>query len=116
MGTRNDEKGFIAVTGLFSSHPYTATQTDAFTVPPTPTPNPAYPNQWHFTAETAPCASNRYLTIIQVKDADQTAHAIRHNGNTFTIGRWTIKATLDTTHPASLVVREKRLPVHRKLR
>ncbi|WP_278700798.1 DUF4962 domain-containing protein [Phocaeicola sartorii] len=110
MGTRNDEKGFIAVTGLFSSHPYTATQTDAFTVPPTPTPNPAYPNQWHFTAETAPCAANRYLAIIQVKGTDQTAHAIRRNGDTFTIGRWSVEATLDTSRPASLVVRNSDLP------
>lgn len=104
LGTRNDNKGFVAVTGLFSSQPYTVVQTDQFVVPPTTVPDAAYPNQWHFSATTEKCVANRYLTIIQVKNTDETVNAIRRNGDTFRVGQWIIKTTLDTNSPASLEV------------
>lgn len=110
LGTRNDEKNFVAVTSLFSSHPYTATQTDQFVVPPVAIPTPDYPNQWHFSAETQPCTGNRYLAIIQVKDADKTAQVIRRNGNTFTVGQWIVEASIDTEQAASLTIRHTTIP------
>ena len=102
---------YYAVTNLYGSHDFSLTQTDQFVVPPA-TSGDAYPNQWHLTACTESAVATRYLAIIQAGARDEASPApVRREGDTFTIGDWTIEATLDTNEPARLQVTHATEPV-----
>lgn len=102
--TANEEKGFSAVAQLFSGEPFTLSQTDRFAMPPTARPDALYPNQWHLTATFDDLNRTRILTLIRVTPAGERAYVVRRNGNSFRCGEWTIKAELDASLPASLLV------------
>ena len=102
---------YYAVTNLYGSQDFSLTQTDQFVVPPA-TSGDAYPNQWHLTACTESAVATRYLAIIQAGARDEASPApVRREGNTFTIGDWTIEAALDTNEPARLQVTHATEPV-----
>lgn len=108
FSTWNEQKGFVAVTQLFSNEAYKALQTDKFVVPPA-TGN--YPNQWHLTARIEGAPQLRLLAVIQVNPEGKQAHAVHRNENRLTVGKWTIEAELDASQPATLLVRHAELPV-----
>ena len=96
--------GYYAMTNLYASGDIILTQTDQFVVPPA-IQGSDYPNQWHLTACVDGMASTRYLAIIQVGPiGEESPLAIRREDDTFTIGDWTIEASLDTSEPARLQV------------
>lgn len=104
LSTTQTTKGFTTVTQLFSETLRDISQTDAFVVPPLPEPSPLYPNQWHLTATFTPSAKNRILTIIQVAPNTENVSTIVRQGDTFQCGDYTIKAILDSSRPAELMV------------
>lgn len=95
LSTVNTEKGFATQARLFSSSPMTLSQTNEFRVPPTDSPNPEYPNQWHLNATVDNSSANRFLFIMQVYDGNLVPAAITRNGNDFSIGNWRINAEMD---------------------
>lgn len=108
FSTRNENKGFIAVTQLFSNDAYVVSQTDKFVVPPT---GSSYSNQWHLTACIEKKSQVRLLAVIQVNPEDKQVHAVNRNGNTLTFGKWTVEAELDASQPAALQVSHTDIPV-----
>lgn len=106
--TTHQEKNFHAVAQLFSDQSFTLSQTDQFVVPPTPVPNPQYPNQWHLTATFDNNSLTRILTVIQVNPEGSQPHIVRRNGNSLQCGDWTIEAGLDVSQPASLFVANRK--------
>lgn len=89
-----------ATARLFSNQPFTLTQTDRFFQNPTNANPNKYSNQWHLTADFEACKRNRILAIIQVGDSPTHALPIQQDGNTFTIGNWTLEAELNPERPA----------------
>ena len=104
VNTANTTKGFTATTQLFCNDAMNLSQTSRFVVPPTPTPNPAYPNQWHLTARIDGKQQTRILAVIQVKSGNDTPDKIQRNGNILTCGNWTIDADLNASRPARLSI------------
>ena len=103
--------GYYAMTNLYVNGDIILTQTDQFTVPPAIS-GPEYPNQWHLTAGVGGVAATRYLAVIQVGPIGEgNPFAIRREGDTFTIGDWTIEAVLDVAEPARLQVTHATDPV-----
>lgn len=107
LTTENTTKGFSAVAQLFCDDAPELSQTDRFVVPPTDTPNPAYPNQWHLTARVEGKEKTRILAIIQVKADGEVPETIKHDGHKMTCGYWNIEAELDASQPAALHVSHK---------
>ena len=106
LNTRNAETGFFAVTRLFGSDDITLSQTDQFVVPPA-TGGSDYPNQWHLTAQIAGRPASRWLAVIQVGEGGDSPYIIRREGDTFEIGGWTVKASLDPSDSPYLEVRHR---------
>ncbi len=104
VSSANTGSGFKAVTQLFSGEAMTFSQTDRFVVPPTATPNPQYPNQWHLTALVEGRDKVRFLSVIQVKSDGKQVYTIRHDGNTLVCGDWNITAELNASQPPTLTV------------
>ena len=102
LTTLNRNKGFVTQARLFSTQPYSISQTDQFVIPPTALPDPAYPNQWHLNAEVSNSRSNRFLFIMQVYDRDKSPAPIGGSGNTFNIGNWHIEAEMNPNNEASV--------------
>ena len=105
--TTNTAKDFTTVTQLFTSSAVALQQTDQFVVPPKPLPDPAYPNQWHLNVSVEKQPKVRFLAVIQVKPGKEAPEEIVRNGNTLTLGRWTIETELDANQPAQLTVRHE---------
>ena len=110
LSTGNAEADFFAVTQLFSSNEMNVTQTDQFVVPPA-TSGPDYPNQWHLTAQVLNQPASRWLAVIQVGEGGDSPYIIRREGDTFEIGEWTVKASLDPASAPCLEVRHCTDPV-----
>ncbi|WP_444103781.1 DUF4962 domain-containing protein [Bacteroides sp.] len=104
LSTNNKTKGWMAVTQLFGGHVFTLSQTDRFVVPPAIT-GAEYPNQWHLTARVDGSSATRFLAIIQV--GDEAVPAIYRDGDTFSVGDWTIKAVLDASKAPELTVNHR---------
>lgn len=104
LSTTHPSKGFTSVTQLFSESLNGMSQTDEFVIPPLAVASPSYPNQWHLTATFTPSARNRILAIIQLNASAKDISPIIRQGDTFQCGDWNIKAILDGTQPAELVI------------
>lgn len=102
---------FTATTQLFADTAPTFSVTDQFVVPPTAQPDPAYPNQWHLTAAFEGQERVRILAILQVTPTGTEPVEVTRNGNTLTIGQWSITAQLDASQEASLTVTHADQPV-----
>lgn len=111
FNTSNAEKGFATQAHLFSSKEFQVSQTDLFTVPPTETPAPAYPNQWHLKATVGNSRANRFLFIMQVYGSGHSPQNIRREGNDFHIGDWHIRAEMNPDNPPSVAITHGTLPV-----
>lgn len=111
INTVNREKSFASQSQLFSGEPFSFSQTDRFVIPPTDTPNPAYPNQWHLNATVESSRANRFLFIMQVYDAAQSPSHLYRDGNNFTIGNWRIHAQMNPGEPASVSITNSTKPV-----
>lgn len=94
----NAEKRFAAQACLFSTRPYSLSQTDRFVTPP----SPEYPNQWHLNATVTDSRANRFLFIVQVCDRDKHPLPVGRSGNVFTVGDWRIEAEMDATRTAAV--------------
>lgn len=101
----NESESFRVSLSQFSALETTFAQTDTTMVPITPEPDPAYPPLWHFTS-TSNGARNRILTILQVADEEEEIPDVTHDGDTFRIGQWTVKAALDPQSPPELAVED----------
>lgn len=110
FSTSNDERGFHATTQLFCSQAYTAAQTDAFRVPPTPVAGQSYPNQWHLTATVEGAERVRFLAVIRVNPQGEVPDVIRREGDALSFGKWRVKAVLDASRPAELWVENTEEP------
>ena len=106
LATDNDVKRFVAVTQLFGGHIFDLSQTDRFAVPPAIT-GTGYPNQWHLTAQVSSCPATRFLAVIQVGETNEQISAIRRDGDTFSVGDWTIEAVLDASRAPKLIVNHR---------
>lgn len=102
LTTRNSEKDFATQARLFSTEPYSVSQTDRFVIPPTEVPDSAYPNQWHLNATVSDSRSNRFLFVMQVYGRDKLPAPIGGSGNTFSVGGWHIEAEMDSNREASV--------------
>ncbi len=111
ISTANAGNGFKAVTQLFSGEAMNLSQTNRFVVPPTATPNPLYPNQWHLTAVVDGRNQARFLAVIQVKPDGKQVQLLRREGSTFTCGDWKITAELNASQTALLTVTHRTEPV-----
>lgn len=103
LSTNNNAKGFVAVTQLFGGHVFSLSQTDRFVVPPA-TSGAEYPNQWHLTARVDGSSATRFLAVIQVADTKGAIPVIHRDGDTFSVGDWTIEAVLDASRAPKLTV------------
>lgn len=104
LATRHRTKEFATQARLFSANDFTTSQTDQFRVPPTDTPDPAYPNHWHLNATTENHAANRFLFIMQVYDQDTAPRLIERSGDVFSIGDWEIRAALNPDDQPSITI------------
>ena len=109
LSTNNSAKGFVAVTQLFGGHVFALSQTDRFAVPPATT-GADYPNQWHLTARVDGSSATRFLAVIQVCDTKESVSAIHCDGDTFSVGDWTIEAVLDASKSSKLTVTHRTEP------
>ena len=109
LSTNNSAKGFVAVTQLFGGHVFALSQTDRFAVPPATT-GADYPNQWHLTARVDGSSATRFLAVIQVGDTKESVSAIHRDGDTFSVGDWTIEAVLDASKSSKLTVTHRTEP------
>lgn len=112
---QDKEAEFTATTRLFCRDAMELSVTDQFRVPPTEVYNPAYPNQWHFTARIEGVDKTRVVAIIQTKPFGESAQALGGDGSLIRVGEWTIEPELDAQQPARLVVTHATLPVHFEL-
>lgn len=102
--TVNEEKGFAAQVQLFSGKAYRFSQTDQFRVPPSSTPDPKHPNQWHLNATVEKSSGNRFLSILQVYDRGERPSPIDRKGNEFKIEGWVIQAELNPDNQPSVTL------------
>ena len=109
LSTNNSAKGFVAVTQLFGGHVFALSQTNRFAVPPATT-GADYPNQWHLTARVDGSSATRFLAVIQVGDTKESVSAIHRDGDTFSVGDWTIEAVLDASKSSKLTVTHRTEP------
>lgn len=106
LSTEHAAKGFVAVTQLFGGHVFSLLQTDRFVVPPAVT-GTEYPNQWHLTARVDGSSATRFLAVIQVGEGEESVNVIRREGDTFSIGDWTVEAVLDASKAPKLTVKHR---------
>lgn len=110
LATNNNTKGFVAVTRLFAGHVFALSQTDKFVVPPAVT-GAEYPDQWHLTARVDGSSATRFLAVIQVGDTQESVPVVRRDGDTFSVGDWTVEAVLDASRTPKLTVTHRTEPV-----
>lgn len=110
LATNNNTKGFVAVTRLFAGHVFALSQTDKFVVPPAVT-GAEYSNQWHLTARVDGSSATRFLAVIQVGDTQESVPVVRRDGDTFSVGDWTVEAVLDASRTPKLTVTHRTEPV-----
>lgn len=107
LTTRNEEHGFSSVARLFCKQPCSITQTDKYMVEPNKKVaerGEDFTAPWSLTAAFAPSKANRILTVIQVEKDGCKAIKIAQDGNSFSLGDWTLEAELDTRRSASLYI------------
>lgn len=107
------EKKFTSTAHLFSNSDCKLSQTDRFFSDPDPKKmrkGREYPNTWHMTAAYEKSSANRILTIIVLQsDGDKpisVVHDKNGNPNDFVAGKWKIRAQLDASQPAELLIRD----------
>lgn len=108
LNTVNEAKGFSTQAQLFSGQTFQLSQTDRFTVPPTDTPDPAYPNQWHLSATVKDSRANRFLFIMQVYDRGNEPLPVYRERNDFEINGWRIHAELNPDNPPAVTITNDR--------
>lgn len=111
INTVHAAKGFSTQARLFSGNSFQLSQTDQFAVPPTATPNTAYPNQWHLNATVKKSPANRFLFIMQVYDQGRKPSPVHREGNDFTIGDWHIRAEMNPAQPSCVGITNSTHPV-----
>ena len=111
LNTANEAKGFSTQARLFSGQKFRISQTDQFTVPPTDSPDSAYPNQWHLSATVKDSRANRFLFIMQVYDRGHSPLNLSCEGNNFNIGDWHIRAEMNPDNPSAVTITHGTIPV-----
>ena len=111
LNTANEAKGFSTQARLFSGQKFRISQTDRFTVPPTDSPDSAYPNQWHLSATVKDSRANRFLLIMQVYDRGHSPLNLSCEGNNFNIGDWHIRAEMNPDNPSAVTITHGTVPV-----
>lgn len=104
LTTSNTAKGFVARTQLFSNDAMSLSQTDQFFCDPDGGVTSKYKRQWHMTAQIPNSSSTRVLAIVQVGANEDALLPITQNGNIFTIGNWTIEASMASISTAALKI------------
>lgn len=104
LNTANETKSFSTQAQLFSGQEFRTSQTDRFTVPPTDSPDSAYPNQWHLKATVKDSRANRFLFIMQVYDQNEEASPIYRENNDFKINGWHIYAELNPENSPKVTI------------
>lgn len=104
LNTANEAKGFSTQGQLFSGQTFRISQTDQFAIPPTDSPDPAYPNQWHLSATVKDSRANRFLFIMQVYDQNEDASPVYREKNDFKINGWHIHAELNPENPPAVTI------------
>lgn len=110
LTTSNTAKGFVARTQLFSNDAMSLSQTDQFFCDPDGGVTSKYKRQWHMTAQIPNSSSTRVLAIVQVGANEDALLPITQNGNMFTIGNWTIEASMASISTAALKITNSTLP------
>lgn len=110
LTTSNATKGFVARTQLFSADDMTISQTDQFVCDPDGGVSAKYPRQWHMTAQIPDRSATRVLAIVQVGDNKDALLPVTQIGNIFTIGDWTIEASMASISTAALKITNASLP------
>ena len=59
------------------------------------------------TAQVSSCPATRFLAVIQVGETNEQISAIRRDGDTFSVGDWTIEAVLDASRAPKLIVNHR---------
>ena len=110
LTTSNTAKGFVARTQLFSNDAMSLSQTDQFFCDPDGGITSKYKRQWHMTAQIPNSSSTRVLAIVQVGANEDALLPITQNGNVYTIGDWTIDASMASISTAALKITNSTLP------
>lgn len=86
----------------------TISQTDQFVCDPDGGVSAKYPRQWHMTAQIPDRSATRVLAIVQVGDNKDALLPVTQIGNIFTIGDWTIEASMASISTAALKITKLR--------
>ncbi len=119
LTTYYPEKKFTSIARIFSNSDCKLSQTDRFFSAPDPKKmrkGREYPNQWHMTAAYEKSAANRILTVITLQpDGAKPLNVIHDkngNPNDFVLaGKWKLRAQLDPSQPAELLIRDPKTGV-----
>ena len=119
LTTYYPEKKFTSIAQIFSNFDCKLSQTDRFFSVPDPKKmrkGREYPNQWHMTATYEKSTANRILTVITLQPNGTKPLNVTHdkngNPNDFVLaGKWKLRAQLDPSQPAELLIRDPKTGV-----
>lgn len=110
--TGKNKVGGISTAHLFCSAQTEQAMTDTFFCAPINWKNVTnvqgktvkYSNHWHFSSTTIPCATARFLTIIDTHGDNRSDVEVTRQGNEFQVDRWVISCNLSERGKASIHV------------